>query len=170
MTITQPLTSSSSSTTSSSFNSSSSFDSNSLYQNSSSGFDSLSTYQNRNQNALQRRAQQLRRWREIEELEQKENTGQAQKPRTQTKVCFSATTLFLSACAQNDVDECERLLSQKELKDSGGVDVTNCDGLTALHQACIDDNEPQVRWLLSKSANINCKDNEGWTPLHASAR
>ena len=174
MTITQPLTSSSSSTSSlsSSYNSSStSFDSNSLYQtSSSSSFDSLSSYQNRNQSALQRRAQQLRRWREIEELEQKENSGQSQKPKTQIKVCFSVTTLFLSACSQNDIDECERLLNQKELQDSGGVNVTNCDGLTALHQACIDDNESQVRWLLSKHANINCKDNEGWTPLHASAR
>ena len=168
MTITQPLTSSSSSTSSTSFNSSSSSFESSL--SSTSFVDTLSSYQNRNQNALQRRAQQLRRWREIEELEQKENGGQAQKPRTQTKVCFSSTTLFLSACAQNDTDECDRLLGQKELKDAGGVNVTNCDGLTALHHACIDDNEPLVRWLLSKSANINCKDNEGWTPLHASAR
>ena len=130
---------------------------------------SLSSYQNRNQNALQRRAQQLRRWREIEEIEQQKQESN-NKQRTPTKVCFSPTTLFLSACAQRDVDECERLLMIKELRDAGGVNVTNCDGLTALHQACIDDNEQMVRWLLSKSANINYKDNEGWTPLHASAK
>lgn len=172
MTITNPI-SSSPSTTSSSFDSSSSLDSN-LYQTSSSSstsnFDSLNSYQNRNQNALQKRALQLRRWREIEEMEQKENANKPSKPRAETKVCFSPTTLFLSACAQNDFEECDRLLKLKELRDAGGVNVTNCDGLTALHHSCIDDNEAMVKWLLSKSANINCKDNEGWTPLHASAR
>lgn len=171
MTITTPLNTSSSTTSTSYNSSSSSFDSNSLYQtspSSSSSFDSLSSYQNRNQNALQRRALQLRRWRETEELEQKEN--RPVKQRAQTKVSFSPTTLFLSACAQNDLEECERLLKLKELNEAGGVNVTNCDGLSALHHACIDDNETMVRWLLSKSANINCKDNEGWTPLHASAR
>lgn len=182
MTITQPLTSSpasaATSSSSSAFNSSTStsavYDSSSIYQNAaavaSAGFDTLSSYQNRNQNALQRRAQQLRRWREIEEHEAKENASGLRPPRPNTtKVCFSATTLFLSACAQNDIEECDRLLGLRELRDAGGVNVTNCDGLTALHHACIDDNEPQVRWLLSRGANINCKDNEGWTPLHASA-
>ncbi|KAF7493410.1 Protein phosphatase 1 regulatory subunit 12B [Sarcoptes scabiei] len=144
--------------------------SSSLLSNSdTSSTPSFSSYQNRNQNALQRRAQQLRRWREIEELEQQNKGLPGQKPRTPTKIHFSPITLFLSACAQKDFDECERLLKLKDLKDAGGVDVPNCDGLTALHQACIDDNEQTVRWLLNKSANINCKDNEGWTPLHASA-
>lgn len=92
------------------------------------------------------------------------------KKRPSNKVCFSPITLFLSACVQNDIDECERLLKLSELQKAGGVNVINCDGLTALHQACIDDNEQMVRWLLTKKSNINCKDNEGWTPLHASAR
>lgn len=171
MTITNTCTSSSMS---------SSFDSNLIFQPTQSStssnsslpnIDTISSYQNRNQNALQKRAQQLLRWREIEELEQKDNGNlQSFKTRTPTKVCFSPTTLFLSACAQRDFDDCERLLKMKELQDAGGVDVTNCDGLTALHQACIDDNEPMVRWLLNRSANVNCKDNEGWTPLHASAK
>lgn len=162
MTITAPLTASSSSpstapSATASSSSSSSYD--------SSNFDLINSYQNRNQNAIQRRHQQLLRWREIEQ-----NEANPAKPRSQTKVCFSPTTLFLSACAQNDIDECERLLKLRELRDEGGVNVTNCDGLTALHQACIDDNDTMVQWLLVHNADINCKDNEGWTPLHASAR
>lgn len=124
------------------------------------------SYQNRNQNALQRRAQQLRRWQENEELELA--NGLSSVTRSKTRVCFSPSTLFLSACAQNDLTEAERLLNSAEL--DGGIDVANSDGLTALHQACIDDNEKLVEWLLKNGANINCKDNEGWTPLHASAK
>ena len=124
------------------------------------------TYQNRNQNALQRRALQLRRWQENEEHELA--NGLTNRARSKTRVCFSPSTLFLSACAQNDLTEAERLLKSGELK--GGIDVANSDGLTALHQACIDDNEKLVEWLLKNGANINCKDNEGWTPLHASAK
>lgn len=143
-------------------------------------YELLSSYQNRNNTAKQKREQQLQRWQEIEEMESRQQQQQQQadtalysRSRTNKsaiKVCFSPITLFLSACAQNDIDECERLLKLSELQKAGGVNVTNCDGLTALHQACIDDNEQMVRWLLSKKANINCKDNEGWTSLHASAR
>ena len=124
------------------------------------------TYQNRNQNALQRRALQLRRWQENEELAVA--NGLSTRSRSRTRVCFSPSKLFLSACAQNDLIEADRLLKSRELK--GGIDVANSDGLTALHQACIDDNEKLVEWLLKNGANINCKDNEGWTPLHASAK
>lgn len=43
------------------------------------------------------------------------------------------------------------------------------DGLTALHQACIDDNVDMVKFLVENGANINQPDNEGWIPLHAAA-
>lgn len=45
----------------------------------------------------------------------------------------------------------------------------NEDGLTALHQCCIDNFEEIVKLLLSHGANVNAKDNELWTPLHAAA-
>ena len=34
-------------------------------------------------------------------------------------------------------------------------------------QACIDENEEMVTLLLEEGANIEARDNEGWTPLHA---
>lgn len=36
-------------------------------------------------------------------------------------------------------------------------------------QACIDDNLEMVEFLVSHGADINRQDNEGWTPLHATA-
>lgn len=48
-------------------------------------------------------------------------------------------------------------------------DSTNEDGLTALHQCCIDDNEEMLQLLLDFGANPNAEDSEKWTPLHAAA-
>lgn len=36
-------------------------------------------------------------------------------------------------------------------------------------QACIDDNLEMVEFLVQHGADINKQDNEGWTPLHATA-
>lgn len=36
-------------------------------------------------------------------------------------------------------------------------------------QACINNNLEVVEFLVSRGANINLGDNEGWTPLHAAA-
>lgn len=36
-------------------------------------------------------------------------------------------------------------------------------------QACIDDNLEMVEFLVHNGADINKQDNEGWTPLHATA-
>lgn len=40
-------------------------------------------------------------------------------------------------------------------------------GLTALHQAVLDDNFTAVRLLLKHGAEVNKLDEDGWTPLHA---
>ncbi|NXR82041.1 PP16B inhibitor, partial [Pycnonotus jocosus] len=55
------------------------------------------------------------------------------------------------------------------LKSNISPDLCNEDGLTALHQCCIDNYEDIVKLLLSHGANVNAKDNELWTPLHAAA-
>lgn len=48
-------------------------------------------------------------------------------------------------------------------------DATNDDGLTALHQCCIDNNPDMLKLLLDYKANVNAEDSEKWTPLHAAA-
>ena len=82
------------------------------------------------------------------------------------QVKFTNSTLFLSACANGDLSECERLLSDNLVD----VNATTCDGLTGLHEAAICGNAEMVEYLLEqREVNINCCDNEGWTPLHAAA-
>lgn len=81
------------------------------------------------------------------------------------KVKFTSSTLFLTACANDDLGECERLLDEGSVH----IDVTTPDGLTGLHEAAICGNVQMVEFLLERGANIDCCDNEGWTPLHAAA-
>ncbi|KAM6289110.1 protein phosphatase 1 regulatory subunit 16A-like, partial [Aegotheles albertisi] len=53
----------------------------------------------------------------------------------------------------------------------GGLSPDLCseDGLTALHQCCIDDAGDVVTLLLDAGADVNARDAELWTPLHAAA-
>lgn len=110
-------------------------------------------------NALHRRDQQLKRWKEYEETQSPYDIYKNPLP----KIKFSNSTLFLASCASNDYNECKRLL-ENNLVD---INCATVDGLTALHQACIDGNVKMVSFLLDYGADINCCDNEGWTPLHA---
>jgi protein phosphatase 1 regulatory subunit 16A len=72
--------------------------------------------------------------------------------------------MLLEAAARNDIDEVRRLLMLSVSPDS-----TNEDGLTALHQCCIDDSEEMMKLLIDFGANVNARDTEQWTPLHAAA-
>ncbi|CAB4065240.1 PPP1R16A [Lepeophtheirus salmonis] len=71
---------------------------------------------------------------------------------------------LLEASSRNDVNEVYNMLKRGVSPDSA-----NEDGLTALHQCCIDDNEEMLELLLENGANVNAKDTELWTPLHAAA-
>ena len=51
--------------------------------------------------------------------------------------------MLLEAAARNDVDEVRRLLEMGVSPDS-----TNEDGLTALHQCCIDDSEEMMKVIV----------------------
>ncbi|KAI7797363.1 putative protein phosphatase 1 regulatory subunit 16A, partial [Triplophysa rosa] len=112
--------------------------------------------------AQKRRTQQLKDWAQIEK-NSAHNTAQKRDGRKR-KVTFPTNITLLEAAARNDRDEVRELLNN-------GVspDLVNEDGLTALHQCCIDDFVDVARCLLDAGANVNACDSELWTPLHAAA-
>lgn len=92
------------------------------------------------------------------------------------RVRFDTAAEFLAACASGDTEEAQAMLMDaKESKSKSEEDVpdiincSNADGITALHQACIDGSTEMVSFLLEHGANVNQVDSEGWTPLHAAA-
>ncbi|XP_062918219.1 protein phosphatase 1 regulatory subunit 12A-like isoform X6 [Mobula hypostoma] len=115
--------------------------------------------QARSDNAKQKRKEQLKRWLGSE------TEREPERPRTKyVRVKFDEGAVFLAACSSGDQDEVEKLLQR-----GADINYTNVDGLTALHQACIDENLSMVTFLLEHGANVNQPDNEGWTALHAAA-
>ncbi|XP_074029955.1 myosin binding subunit isoform X5 [Leptinotarsa decemlineata] len=113
----------------------------------------------RSTSALFKRAEQLKRW------EESDTNRQPVSPKhNRRKIKFSSGCVFLAACAAGDKDEVLKLLQK-----GADIDTANVDGLTALHQACIDDNLDMVEFLVENGADVNRGDNEGWTPLHATA-
>ncbi|XP_074868149.1 protein phosphatase 1 regulatory inhibitor subunit 16B [Carettochelys insculpta] len=116
--------------------------------------------------AQKRRAQQLKKWAQYEkELQHKKRKHERRRNAvSRKKVSFEASVALLEASLRNDVEEVCYLL-----KNNISPDLCNEDGLTALHQCCIDNFEEIVKLLLNHGANVNAKDNELWTPLHAAA-
>nr|XP_034839494.1 protein phosphatase 1 regulatory subunit 12A [Maniola hyperantus] len=112
----------------------------------------------RSSSALFKRAEQLKRW------EESDTNKQSPIPKRASSIQFSPEIVFLAACTAGDKDEVQRLL-----KMGADINTVNVDGLTALHQACIDDNLEMVEFLVEHGADVNKGDNEGWTPLHATA-
>ncbi|OQV12609.1 Protein phosphatase 1 regulatory subunit 12A [Hypsibius exemplaris] len=114
----------------------------------------------RSTTAVVKRNEQLKRW-----LESDTNKEQSLPKDKKQKVLFDKRVCFLAACAANDYEEINNLLSR------GAADIDACqeDGMTSLHQACIDDRIDMVKFLVQRGADINRGDNEGWTPLHATA-
>ncbi|KAG7156325.1 phosphatase 1 regulatory inhibitor subunit 16B-like [Homarus americanus] len=121
--------------------------------------------------ARRRRMQQMKKWSQKEREitgSKREKTAQneAQKRRRENRksVMFINNVMLLEAAARNDIDEVQALLEAGVNPDS-----TNEDGLTALHQCCIDDSEEMMRLLVHHGADVNAQDSEKWTPLHAAA-
>ncbi|XP_069099881.1 protein phosphatase 1 regulatory inhibitor subunit 16B isoform X1 [Pleurodeles waltl] len=129
--------------------------------------------------ARKRRAQQLKKWAQYEkDLQNKKRKPDKKKPPCSRKrVSFEPNVALLEASLRNDVEEVRFLL-----KNNVDPDLCNEDGLTALHQVrptgdrhtalqqcCIDNFEEVIKLLLNHGANVNSKDNELWTPLHAAA-
>ncbi|XP_030601414.1 protein phosphatase 1 regulatory subunit 12C isoform X2 [Archocentrus centrarchus] len=92
------------------------------------------------------------------------------------KVKFDIAAEFLAACASGDTEEAKAMLEEaKQTQRQNGeeaaeiINCSNADGITALHQACIDCSIEIVTFLLEHSASVNQVDSEGWTPLHVAA-
>ncbi|XP_031640408.1 protein phosphatase 1 regulatory subunit 16A isoform X2 [Contarinia nasturtii] len=116
-----------------------------------------------------RRAHQLKvaKQREKEWLKQQARRDRSTNNvniRKRRHISFENSVVVLEAAARNDIEEVGRFLEQ-----GVSADVTNCDGLTPLHQCCIDNNADMLRLLLDYGANVNAQDSEKWTPLHAAA-
>ncbi|KAM8914417.1 protein phosphatase 1 regulatory inhibitor subunit 16B isoform 1-T3 [Spinachia spinachia] len=123
--------------------------------------------------AQKRRTQQLKRWavyeKEMQSRKRKADkkgrvASHLQPAEAKRRVSFAASVALLEASARNDPDEVRYLL-----KNNVSPDLCNEDGLTALHQCCIDNYEEMVKILLGRGASVNAQDNELWTPLHAAA-
>nr|XP_004538819.1 protein phosphatase 1 regulatory subunit 12C isoform X1 [Maylandia zebra] len=96
--------------------------------------------------------------------------------RRRKKVKFDIAAEFLAACASGDTEEAKVILEEakqtKRRNDEDTAAIINCsnaDGITALHQACIDGSIEIVTFLLELGASVNQVDNEGWTALHVAA-
>ncbi|XP_050334050.1 protein phosphatase 1 regulatory subunit 16A isoform X2 [Bactrocera neohumeralis] len=87
------------------------------------------------------------------------NSGSASR-----HISFESSVVLLEAASRNDMHEVAELLER-------GItpDAANEDGLTALHQCCIDNNVEMLRLLLEYGANVDAQDSDKWTPLHAAA-
>uniref|UniRef100_A0A3Q2YGZ5 Protein phosphatase 1 regulatory subunit n=1 Tax=Hippocampus comes TaxID=109280 RepID=A0A3Q2YGZ5_HIPCM len=124
------------------------------------------TDQSRSESSKQRRQDQLQRWlgSETDRTDSEARYTASSSGTRRARVRFAQGAVFMAACSAGDQEEVAALLRQ-------GADIAhaNKDGLTALHQACIDENAEMVQFLVESGSNVNTGDNEGWTPLHAAA-
>ncbi|VDO03250.1 unnamed protein product [Rodentolepis nana] len=120
--------------------------------------------------AREERRKQLLKWDEYDRSYQN-NFHHRTRKKGSNGVRFENNLVFLEAASRGDLNEGKYyiLLFQKLIDSGIDPDVANEDGLTALHQCCIDNNLDMCIFLLEKNANVNAKDNEQWTPLHAAA-
>ncbi|CAF4893264.1 unnamed protein product, partial [Rotaria sp. Silwood2] len=65
--------------------------------------------------------------------------------------------------ARQDLDEVRHLLQTGKYSPN----TANEDGLTPMHQCSIDNSEKLLRLLIEYGADINARDRDLWTPLHA---
>ncbi|CAH8497178.1 unnamed protein product [Dicrocoelium dendriticum] len=112
------------------------------------------------------RLKQLQNWEEYDRSMRSldaasESRKHSNRPRA---VKFQQNYVLLDAALRDDIDEVRQLLEQN-------MDPNVCkdDGLTPLHQACINNSVEMCALLIQHGADVNCRDADLWTPLHAAA-
>ncbi|CAH8579035.1 unnamed protein product [Schistosoma turkestanicum] len=110
---------------------------------------------------------QLENWRDYEkqmQISEKHSKKFLSHKGNRIYVKFTDNCVLLDATLRGDCEEVEYLLSH-------GINpnISNVDGLTALHQACIDNDSVLCNLLLDYGANVNARDADLWTPLHAAS-
>jgi len=83
------------------------------------------------------------------------------------RVRFPDEVMFEEGVKESDGDAIMSMLRRASVDID--VDRINMSGMTALHQAVLDDNLVMVRLLIHHRAKLNKKDEDGWNPLHAAA-
>jgi hypothetical protein len=79
---------------------------------------------------------------------------------------FNGWTPLISTAGYGGVDECRALLDR-----GARIDATHGEsGDTALSVAVYENHPDVVMLLIQRGANVNCRNNAGWTPLHVAVR
>lgn len=114
-----------------------------------------------------RRDQQLRNYRAHQSSAPPTRRGHVTISRGgKRSVRFDVKTMLFEAVTRNDVDEVSRILLEKNCDKN----MKNEDGLTLVHQACIEGNIEMLRVLVMQfGCDLTIADNEMWTPLHTVA-
>ena len=90
--------------------------------------------------------------------------SQFERERAPRKLEMDVTAVILDAATNSD----HQLV--KELLEKGvSPNTHNADGLSALHQCCIENSIKTATVLINGGADVNCRDGDWWTPLHAAA-
>lgn len=123
-----------------------------------------------------KREAQLKRWNQLENTKNKDKifkefSGHFRKLSSnslslnkQKKLKFEDNACLFDAILQRDINEVKRLLN-------AGANANSCnqDGITSLHQCCINNLIDILEILIKYGADVNKSDNDLWTPLHAAA-
>ncbi|CEF70760.1 Ankyrin repeat and Ankyrin repeat-containing domain-containing protein [Strongyloides ratti] len=84
------------------------------------------------------------------------------KRRTPVKVDFNLNIKFAAACKASDFHDIKKYLDE-----GANINYVGPDGLTALHNAIIDNNCEIVKLLVENGSDVNIQDPMYWTPLHS---